>query len=190
MCLKEFLKSAEHLSKNPLGILGLFTALILYVLYVFASNQNISDIQTLLVVLFLFGVLIVYYKLVTEHHTKLYAPYDFQNEEHFVNLVNKVDNLESIMKKVQNAINDQAIYKYSNLSIAGRRLILITYMYEKYDLTSFSIEREIDENKAIEEAKILESYGWVSLENKTVQITEKGKTEVEKFMALTLGPFA
>jgi len=89
--MKEFSLSAQKLSRNPLGILALFLVLIYGISsFVFTFSQNLPDSLTLLFTLFIviypFIVLYVFYKLVTEHHTKLYAPIDYPIPEHFKEL--------------------------------------------------------------------------------------------------------
>lgn len=85
-----FMQNAKGLTRNPLGIIALFISLI----YVFAtllcatavSNLTPSERQILLwfVVLFPIIVLGFFYKLVAEHHSKLYAPHDFQSDKSFL----------------------------------------------------------------------------------------------------------
>ncbi len=77
------MKEAKSLARNPLGIVALFISLI----YGFASlllSSAIDKLQALerwplilFVVIFPFSVLYVFYKLVTNHHGKLYRP-DFR----------------------------------------------------------------------------------------------------------------
>ena len=82
---------AVSLARNPIGIIALFIVLI----YGFAclvtglgSGHDKAERQPLIYFLTLFPVLVlaVFAWLVTRHHKKLYAPSDFKNEEHFVEL--------------------------------------------------------------------------------------------------------
>ena len=86
----EFLKSAKDLARNPLGIVALFISLI----YGFASlllNFSVEKLSAaerwpliLFIVLFPIMVLVTFYKLVTKHHGKLYAPGDYKDDKSFL----------------------------------------------------------------------------------------------------------
>lgn len=89
MSIKEFGRVSEKLSQNPLGIIALFIVLV----YGFASlvvglGQNLGGSQAApliwFMVLFPPLVLGVFGWLVSSHHTKLYAPRDFQEGSHFL----------------------------------------------------------------------------------------------------------
>ena len=84
------MKDAHKLTRNPLGIIGLFIVLI-YALasVVFSvSGTGMDPIERRTVVFFLVLfpvlVLVVFVWLVTRHHGKLYAPYDFQADNAFL----------------------------------------------------------------------------------------------------------
>jgi hypothetical protein len=71
--------------KNPLGIIGLFIALIYgTAVVVSGASPHLTDDQRWVLIIFaaLFPevVLFTFYKLVTEHHSKLYAPSDWKDE--------------------------------------------------------------------------------------------------------------
>lgn len=77
------------LTRNPLGIIGLFIWLI-YSIAGIVFAVSISDLEStvqlilvLFIVLFPFAILVVFYLLVTKHHEKLYAPGDFKDERLF-----------------------------------------------------------------------------------------------------------
>lgn len=84
--MKATLEGARKLARNPLGIIALFVALV----YGFAtlllglSNQHLTSAERLplvwFVVLFPGLVLIVFYRLVTHHHGKLYSPRDYPGD--------------------------------------------------------------------------------------------------------------
>lgn len=84
----EFLSKATGFIKNPLGIVGLFIALIYGVAVVVAgaSPRLTQDQRSALIVfavVFPNFVLVTFYLLVTRHHQKLYAPTDWRDERHF-----------------------------------------------------------------------------------------------------------
>lgn len=80
-----FLDKARAFIRNPLGIIGLFVALI-YGLASFVAifGDHLTDDQMWvllwLIFVFPFAVLAAFYRLVTEHHHKLYAPADWRDE--------------------------------------------------------------------------------------------------------------
>ena len=88
--IKEFAESARALTKNPLGIIGLFIVLV----YGFAclvlglGGDHLQPSEKLPIVWFLVlfppCILAAFYRLVTNHHKKLYAPSDYRDERLFV----------------------------------------------------------------------------------------------------------
>lgn len=87
--LRSFADTAKGLARNPIGIIALFIVLI----YGFASlvagaSQNLTadERQPIIwfLVLFPFVVLGAFVWLVTKHHTKLYAPSDYQKDDAFI----------------------------------------------------------------------------------------------------------
>ena len=92
MSLKDFSEIAQKLSRNPLGIVALFVVLIYGIAcltFSFGNNLPPKAIEwfILFVILYPFIVLFVFYRLVTKHHTKLYAPQDFPRAEDFLKCV-------------------------------------------------------------------------------------------------------
>lgn len=86
----DFLKGAKDLSRNPLGIIALFISLI-YGFAVLLLNSNVEKFSpweraalVIFIVLFPVIVLVAFYKLVTNHHGKLYAPADYQDDSSFL----------------------------------------------------------------------------------------------------------
>ncbi|WP_316674872.1 hypothetical protein [uncultured Tolumonas sp.] len=86
----EFFKNAKEYARNPLGIIALFISLI----YGFASlllGSSADKLESserwpllIFIVSFPFTVLLVFYKLVTEHHGKLYSPSDYKTDDSFL----------------------------------------------------------------------------------------------------------
>ena len=87
--LRDFTDSAKALTKNPLGVIGLFIVLVYgfacLVLGLGVSHLEASEKQPIIWFIVLFPVLIlgVFYRLVTKYHKKLYAPSDFRDEKNF-----------------------------------------------------------------------------------------------------------
>ena len=90
--LKDFTDSAKSLTRNPLGVIGLFLVLVygLASLVLGLGSSSFESRERLPLILFLVlfpcVVLFAFYRLVSKHHKKLYAPSDFRDERHFVNL--------------------------------------------------------------------------------------------------------
>ena len=83
-----FLKAGTSYIKNPLGIVGLFIALIYGVAGLVAGfSTNLTEDQRWVMVGFtaVFPVVVlgVFVRLVTHHHNKLYSPADWKDERHF-----------------------------------------------------------------------------------------------------------
>lgn len=88
--VNSFAAGAKGLARNPLGIIALFIVLIYGCAGLVTGLTNFEgNAQTPLVwflVIFPFAVLGVFAWLVSCHHKKLYAPSDFDNQEHFVSI--------------------------------------------------------------------------------------------------------
>ena len=89
--IKSFFKIATRQSRSPLGIITLFVAFeLVIVFYIFAYAENLESNERLLLLIFVivFAVLLLicFTWLVGKHSDKLYGPGDFKNEEHFVEL--------------------------------------------------------------------------------------------------------
>lgn len=88
--LRTFADAAGRLSRNPLGILALFLVLV-YGIAVAFFNASLSKfagyeriIIVLFVVLFPVLVLVLFVRLVMNHHYKLYAPGDYADPQGFL----------------------------------------------------------------------------------------------------------
>ncbi|MBY5926193.1 MULTISPECIES: hypothetical protein [unclassified Halomonas] len=106
----KFLKGAKDFARNPLGIIALFISLI----YGFASLLLDSAAESLTVaerwpliifiVVFPVLVLITFYKLVINHHGKLYAPGDFQDDKSFLRTLTPEEQEEKLEKEVTESL--------------------------------------------------------------------------------------
>lgn len=100
--IKQFAKSTENLSKNPLGIIGLFILLVYAIVGLVFSKNIFEPYERFILICFMVGfpilVLIVFYKLVTKHHNKLYAPRDYRQENNFLRMAG----INSEKMKVEN----------------------------------------------------------------------------------------
>lgn len=90
-----FGKSIQKLARNPLGIIALFILLIYGIAgtVLSLSLEHLSMFQKNVLIWFLVGfpvvVLITFFRLVTKHHTKLYAPLDYHDSEGFFRSISK-----------------------------------------------------------------------------------------------------
>lgn len=80
---------AQKLARNPLGIIALFIVLIYGIAcltFSLAKNLPAQIIYffAFFIIFYPLIVLIAFYRLVTKHHTKLYAPEDFPHVEDFM----------------------------------------------------------------------------------------------------------
>lgn len=87
-----FAETAKELSRNPLGIFGLFLVLIYGITaIVFSLGTSFTDFQRNVLTAFLVGfpvlLLAVFYWLVTRHSTKLFAPSDFRDDANYLTAV-------------------------------------------------------------------------------------------------------
>jgi hypothetical protein len=109
--ISDFMEKASGLTKNPLGIIALFVSLI----YGFACLVLSTSIQNLqgtaerlpliwFIIVFPIFILITFTFLVIKHHTKLYAPSDYKNEENFMNAYIGNKEVSSDLEKVTNKL--------------------------------------------------------------------------------------
>jgi hypothetical protein len=92
MNLNSFGTTASKLARNPLGIIALFIVLIYGIACLtFGFSHNLPEksawIFISFIIIYPLVVLFVFYRLVTKHHTKLYAPADFPRPEDFLQCI-------------------------------------------------------------------------------------------------------
>lgn len=94
-----FANTAIRLSHNPIGIIGLFLVLVdgIAALVIIKSNLQPQQNSILVgfIVLFPIVVLGAFYRLVTQHHEKLYSPSDYKDEGNFVKTMARYDYLKA-----------------------------------------------------------------------------------------------
>ncbi|MCD8521609.1 MAG: hypothetical protein LRY72_05010 [Saccharospirillaceae bacterium] len=103
----DFLKGAKDFARNPLGIIALFISLI----YGFASllldsaAEKLTEAERwpliIFIVIFPMMVLVAFYKLVTKHHGKLYAPGDFKDDKSFLRTLSPEEQEVRLEKEVK-----------------------------------------------------------------------------------------
>ncbi len=102
----EIENSAQKLARNPLGIIALFLLLVYGIagLVVGANVLQPSERLPLIwfMVLFPLVVLGAFYRLVTTHHTKLYAPRDYSDSEGFFRALTPAEQRERLRREVHN----------------------------------------------------------------------------------------
>lgn len=105
--LGEFGKIVRHSARNPLGIIGLFIFLVYAIagLALTGSVSHLNETERLpliwFLVLFPVIILLVFFRLVTQHHTKLYAPGDFPDEEGFFRVLTLSEQKHKLDEEVQ-----------------------------------------------------------------------------------------
>lgn len=112
--MERFSEAAFKLAKNPIGIIALFIVLIygFAALVVGVSGDTLTAEQKWPMIWFLvlspFVVLATFYRLVTKHHTRLYAPSDFKDEQHFIRLQNPAieETLKGYTEEVRRQLED------------------------------------------------------------------------------------
>jgi hypothetical protein len=87
--LKSFSSAAQGLARNPLGIIALFIVLVYGFACLVVGSSSLLDAADRkpiiwFVVLFPVVVIGVFGWLVSKHHTKLYAPFDYKDERNFL----------------------------------------------------------------------------------------------------------
>lgn len=109
----QFMKNAKELARNPLGIIALFISLI----YGFASLLLNSSADKLteaerwpliaFIVIFPLLVLGVFYRLVTHHHGKLYAPGDYHKDRSFMRTLSPSEQEARLTAEVRDSLGEE-----------------------------------------------------------------------------------
>lgn len=104
--LTKFGDAAKKLSVNPLGIIALFIVLVygISALVLGFSSSDLHPEERLPLIWFLVAfppiVLLTFAWLVTNHHTKLYAPRDFPDPSHFLQALGPVQQRKKLESEV------------------------------------------------------------------------------------------
>ncbi len=107
-------ETAGKLARNPLGIIALFIVLVYGIAGVVlnVSSEFLSESQKSILVWFLvvfpFIVFIGFLWLVSKHHTKLYAPTDYKDEEGFFRSLTPEEKKQKIKKEVEEITNEKS----------------------------------------------------------------------------------
>lgn len=114
--------SMKDLVRNPIGIVALFISLI----YAFANlllGATVSSLTEqerypliLFIVLFPVVVLGVFYRLVSKHHGKLYAPGDYKDDQSFLRTLSAQERQEKLESEVAEALPDQNLISAEPIS--------------------------------------------------------------------------
>lgn len=105
--IEHFIKNAQGLTKNPLGIIALFISLIYgFACLVLSSSKDVIDAYQkwpLIWFLVLFPVLVLgaFVYLVVNHHKKLYGPGDFKDESNFFKAMDEIDQREKLSEEIK-----------------------------------------------------------------------------------------
>lgn len=190
--MNDFGKTATRLSKNPLGIIALAFVFVYGIAGLFTSQTSLDSNSLFVLVIFLVSfpclVLFVFYLLVTKHHTKLYAPSDYTDEENFIKTLEiKVSHLEETTAQINALINNQPLYRYTKLKETGKLLVLDAYTTPSFDLLKFAEYRKIEIHEVKEQAQIICKYGWCTLDTNLLKVTDQGLSEIGTFQDICYG---
>ncbi|OUO62676.1 hypothetical protein B5F78_03225 [Bacteroides sp. An279] len=150
MNTESFSRTAKSYANNPLGIIALFTVLIygLACLVIMQSNNlHTHDITALVWFLIGFPTIVFggFLWIVIKHHTKLYAPKNYNNDEDFLTAVllttatikrNKHENLPTL-EELKNIINESHNGTRNNRKQLHKEILWVddnpeNNLYEKY----------------------------------------------------------
>ena len=173
-------------TSNPLGIIALFIVLIygLATLVITQSN-NLSEYDITLMVYFLIGFPIIVYVgflwIVIKHHTKLYAPKDFNNDESYIavliaaTMIQKKQSLTS--DELKNVINEILNHiQHKNKQKCNQKDILWVddnpdnNLYERYAFESLGIKITLAQSTN-------EAMSMIGNHNFSVIISDMGRRE-------------
>lgn len=125
----DFLKGAKDYARNPLGIIALFISLIYgfaTLLMSFAAEKlTACERWPLIIFIVLFPVMVLgaFYRLVTNHHGKLYAPGDFKDDKSFLRTLSVEEQNEKLDKEVRESFGAEVLSSDSVGSAAEQKSI-------------------------------------------------------------------
>lgn len=102
--------SMKDLVRNPLGIVALFISLIYafanLLLGVTVSSLTEQERYPLIIFIVLFPVVVlgVFYRLVSKHHGKLYAPGDYKDDQSFLRTLSPEERQEKLEREVAESL--------------------------------------------------------------------------------------
>ena len=111
--MRRFVKESARLTRNPLGVVGLFIALVYGIagLVLGVSARYLSGSERLpliwFLVLFPFALLATFYVLVSRHHSKLYAPLDFYDKDGFFRTLTADEHRVRLDEAVKDALQEE-----------------------------------------------------------------------------------
>lgn len=191
--MKDFGKTAGSLSRNPLGIIALAFVFVYAIagVYTWQATLDLQLMKILVLFLVLFPclVLFVFYRLVTRHHNKLYAPQDFSDENNFIkSLETKVHNLEDLTEQISKQIDDQPLYRYTKLKEVGKRMTLYLFSTKSFEFSDFAKKQSgFSQEEINQQLQVLSGYGWCSVVDDVVKITDRGDKEISTFEDICYG---
>lgn len=102
-----FSQASHKLSRNPLGIIALFIVLV-YGIAALVLGVSSNDLQPnerfpLICFLVIFPVIVlaVFYRLVSNHHVKLYAPNDFPDKDGFFRVLSPLEQKKKLEEEIK-----------------------------------------------------------------------------------------
>lgn len=108
----EILKGAKDFTRNPLGIIALFICLIygFSCLLLNSSAEKLTGTERwpliVFIVVFPIMVLTAFYRLVTNHHVKLYAPSDFKDDKTFLRTLSPEEQEKKLEKEIKESLGE------------------------------------------------------------------------------------
>ncbi|TWX65521.1 hypothetical protein ESZ36_17090 [Colwellia demingiae] len=134
----KFGETAKSLSKSPVSILALFIVLIYgfcTLVIMFGNGLDSLERKSILSFIFIYStlLLLVFYRLVTSHHSKLFSPEDFKDPELFLKLSESLrgDLKGDISKEVINQINSRIGELEKRHESETYYLRMLAYKYQK-----------------------------------------------------------
>lgn len=160
--LRDLADSAKALTKNPLGVIGLFIVLVYgfacLVLGIGGINLELGERRPIVWFIVVFPILILgtFYRLVTTHHEKLYAPSDFKDERLFFTPLSADQRSEKLDKEVQRIEAIEASTKETDKTVRSASEIRSNYV-DAERLAFLAIEQEL--GKPVQKYVEVNSHG-------------------------------
>ncbi len=152
--------SMKDLVRNPLGIVAIFISLI----YAFANlllGATVSSLTEqerypliIFIVLFPVVVLGVFYRLVSKHHGKLYAPGDYKDDHSFLRTLSPQERQEKLEREVAESLPEREVVESLPVPVELLPVVPKTERVFTTDATSPSLAQLYDEIRNTESAAL------------------------------------
>ena len=161
--------------KNPIGMIGIFLVLTEGIASLVIVNSKLNDMQNTILVLFIalfpFAILLAFYNLVIHHHSKLYSPSDYKDEQNFVNTYNSVTRREERKEAgdLNGALLEQSAVMEKNINLLKDALSDVI-AFQKKIVPSLDSSALTEDEKSTFVDNMEDALTWIDMDHSVFQV--------------------